>query len=745
MDPETIFSEIYGLTDDILNSSQDVMLKVGGYSMFPCLKPGDIITIRRVNGEELMVGDIIVFETEKKWIAHRIMKIISQEDKRIFITKGDSCKTQDIPITEINIMGKVIFYTRNGEMKTINKPGVTFRNRLIIPNSPVLIICIRFWLWAVFLIKEIINQLMGIYKNMLFLTQSSKKIFRINIILSLFFGLLPLIVIYLVKWLIDELSRAKGLNDNAQFYFTVFIIGCIALAFFIQSILSIYSGITREKLSQSVSIHIYNLLYEKYASLELEYLEDATQQDKIHRAIQEAGFRPNKMINQYLSIVQSIVSWLFIAVLLFTIHWSVFFIILLAVFPGFWLRIQFTIDFYRFNKSNSKKEREAYYYNRILTGLPFAKELRLFGLKDFFISRFENIQRDLHCKKNKLIFKHVFPEILSQIFAVILMSFSFVFVTYLTINGVISLGTVILFFLLFQRGYAVMKDLLQSIAGLMEDNVFFEEFQHFLKIPTLQKNHDIHLKEKEIKKGIFLENVSFKYPSSKRNALHSVSIDIPLGKTIALVGANGSGKTTLIKLLCGFFRPQQGTIRFDDTNISLLSPEILRKQITAVFQDFALYNLTAKENIILGDITKLQPEDEIKNAARNADIADDIEQLPLSYQTMLGNLFEKGEELSIGQWQKMALAKAFFRNTPILLMDEPSSALDAETERTLLQNLRSLAQNKTVVIVSHRFSTIKWADIIYVLEKGTVVEYGNHEDLIACKGRYFDMYSAVRE
>ncbi len=745
MEPDTLFTELYGLTDELLSTGKDVMLKVGGYSMYPCLKPGDIITIRRVKSDALKVGEIIVFETEKKWIAHRIIKINSQAGNRIFITRGDSCMKQDVPVSEINIMGKVIFYSRNGEKKTYNKRRNTSRHCLTNLNSSIQKAFVRCCLRAVMFKGKIIKQLGDINKNILFLTQFSRKTFRLNIIISLFFGVLPLVVIYLVKWLIDELSGFKGLNDSTQIYFPIFIIGFIAIVFFIQSMLSLSSRIIREKLFQSVTIHVYDLLHDKYASLDMECLEDASQQDKIHRAIQEAGFRPVKMINQYLSLIQSIVSVIFIAVLLFTIHWSVFFIILLAIIPGFWSRIQFTRDLYHLSKSNSKQEREAYYYNRILTGLLFAKELRLFSLKDFFKSRFENVQKELHRERISIIRKNVFPEILSQIFAVLLIFFSFGFVSYLTIKGLVTPGTVILFFLIFQRGYVVMKDLLQSFAGLMEDNVFYKEFLSFLEIPTLHKNQDRMMQECEIKRGIFIENVSFKYPSSTRNALQSVSIDIPLGKTIALVGANGSGKTTLIKLLCGFFTPQQGKIRFDDTNISLINPNILRKQITAVFQDFALYNLTAKENIILGDITKLHTEDDIRNAALNAGIADEIEQLPLSYQTMLGNLFEKGEELSIGQWQKMAIAKAFYRNTPILLMDEPSSALDADTERVILKKLRTLARNKTVVIVSHRFSTIKWADVIYVLDKGKVVEYGDHENLMASKGMYFGMYSAINE
>jgi ATP-binding cassette subfamily B protein len=743
MEPETLFSEIYSLTDQLLSSHQDVSLRVGGYSMYPALKPGDIITIRHISAEDVEVGDIIIYRTEKKWIAHRIKQVNFIYDDKEFITQGDSCKKQDIPVPAINIIGKVISFTRKGKLKIIQNVNGG-QGKLILPYSPLKGYFIKLRIMFILLIKKIIKHNLSIYKNLLFLTLKSKKIFRLNLLFSILLSILPLLIIYLIKWLVDYIKVLKIPGENSQNYYSVyFIIGLIAMAFLIHTILTIFNRIVHEKLSQSVSLYIFGLLHQKYTSLDMEYLDDAAMQDKIHKATQEAGIRPNKMVDQYLIIWQSLVSWIFITVFLFTIHWSVFFIILIAVIPGFWFRIKYSRELYHFSKANNKKEREAFYYNRILTGSQFAKEVRLFNFSYFFISRFKSIQNDIHNKKNQLNRKQVLSDILSQIFAVILIFLSFGLVAYMAINGLLTIGTVILFFLIFQRGYAVMKDLFQSFAGLIEDNVFFQDFLDFLDLASLQKFADTQKLIDFQPKNILFENVSFKYPSSKRNALHSVSIEIPKGKTIALVGANGSGKTTLIKLLCGFYVPQKGRILFDDTDISLISPENLRKQITAVFQDFALYNLTAMENIFLGDISKPLSKDEIIKAARNAGIDDVLEKLPLSYQTMLGNLFEKGEDLSIGQWQKMALARAFYRNSPVLLLDEPSSTLDSETENILLQNLRLLAHNKTVVIVSHRFSTIRWADIIYVMEKGEIVESGVHDDLINQKGRYFEMYSTM--
>jgi len=742
MESEKLYKEIFEFTADLLDASLDVKLKASGFSMYPLIKPGDIITVRRAVIEELQPGAIIVFKREGNWIAHRIKKITTEGNKRIFITKGDSNFKSDAPVPEEIITGRIVSISRDGnEFNTGEKNKRN--NRSVFSNTWLAVAMIKLRLGFVRLTKKGLKHLKGTIENLKFLTLTSKKIFRINLIVSLIQGVLPLLIIYLIKWLVDLITRYKGLTTTTADYSLIFyVIAFISLVFLIQSVLSVYNGIIREKLSQSLSKYVFGLVQQKHTSLDMEHLEDVSQQNKIHKALQEAGFRPNKLVNQYLTLLQALVSFVFICFLLFTIHWSVFFLVLISVIPGFLVRVKYSQHLYGLNKANTQKEREGLYYHRVLTGFSFAKELRLFGLRDFFMNRFEDIQDEIHQKKNRLMRKHLLPDILSQIFAASLMFLSFGFVVYLAVKGLVSFGTIILFFLIFQRGYAVMKDIFQSVAGLIEDNIFLQDFRDFILLPAVHKPRGFLFPPEALRQGIKFEEVSFRYPSSQREALRSVSVEIPKGKTIALVGANGSGKTTFIKLLCGFYEPSKGQILYDGVDISEMDTEILRKQFTAVFQDFALYNLTAAENILLGDVTKTATSEEIKKAAKEVGIADALEALPYSYRTMLGNLFEKGEGLSIGQWQKMALAKAFYRNSPILLLDEPSSALDAEMEAQLLQNLAKLKEEKTVVIVSHRFSTVRWADIIYVMDEGQVSESGSHEELMSAKGKYFEMFNA---
>lgn len=745
MESDQLFNELHCFTDSMLNFNNIVKLRVGGKSMYPILKSGDEITIERSDINSLKKGDIIVFKNAEKWVCHRLHKIIIQDNSLTFSTKGDSCKCKDKLVFEEEYIGKVISRFRRNKNEKLDSIFCKISSWLIIHFPKLSTLLITILLWFNSRLKRYNSIFFSLYKNLLFLNRIAPKLSIINIFVNTILGILPFLIIYLIKKLIDSISKISMLFDKSEAYqIIVFLLVFTGLIFIIQSILSILGSETRTRLSQSISIRIYDLLHKKYSTLDIAYLEDSNQQDKIHRAVQEAGFRPMKMENEFLSFFQSITSSVIIAIMLFSIHWALFFLLFIAIIPGFILRLKYALKQYKINVENSKNEREMNYYNRILTGVSFYKELRLFDLEVFFSKRFNNIQSVLHKKKNLIMRRQAIADIFAQSFAIAVIFISFGYITYLKINGDLMIGTVVLFFLVIQKGFSVMKDFFQSIAGLINDNVYLNDFFDFLNLPQSQNIHKNKKKIVSIKDKITIDNVFFQYPSSQRNALNSVSMTIPKGKTVALVGANGSGKTTLVKLLCGFYSPDSGRILFDDVNIAEYNISDIRTQVTAVFQDFALYNLTAKENIYMGNIQKEISDFEIKQAAKDTGIDKVIENLPNGYENVLGNLFEKGEELSIGQWQKLAIAKAFYRDAPILIMDEPSSALDAETELQILNNLKLLAKNKTTLIISHRFSTIQWVDLIYVLDEGKVVESGNHEFLMSLKGKYYSLFQASK-
>jgi ATP-binding cassette subfamily B protein len=315
------------------------------------------------------------------------------------------------------------------------------------------------------------------------------------------------------------------------------------------------------------------------------------------------------------------------------------------------------------------------------------------------------------------------------------------FIASQTINGKLSIGQMAMFLLAFRQGMVYIKELLISMAGLYEDGLFIGDTFEFLNL-----KENICAKEpianiSQLKDKIIVENLSFTYPGNIEKTINNVSFQIKKGEIIAFVGANGAGKSTLVRLLCRLFDPDSGTVRYDDNDIKNIDPEEYRRQFSVVFQDFMLYNLTAGENIRMGNIDKSNDDNKIRSAASATGVHEMINNLPNGYDTLIGNLFDDSRELSWGEWQKIALARALFRDAPILILDEPSSALDADTEYDIFNRFREIVKDRTSILISHRFTNVSLADKIIVLNKGMVAESGTHDELMEKKGIYFTMFT----
>jgi ATP-binding cassette subfamily B protein len=742
----------------LLSDGQKTMYRMQGGSMYPSLQEGDIAIVETCDIDKLKPGDIIVFKNSKNFVAHRLIEIKAKEHSKIFITKGDNNPKPDKSIKEENIEGVIRLFSRGNKIKTTNDIDYKINSFLACHFKKA-----SFYYWntafrAKNLIKSVKISLNRFRKNLWIFGKDSKKPFISNAILSLLQGIMPFILIICFKLLIDNLVnqsnhvRVSSLHNLIPDVFNsgysvwsnpFFIIIVTALIFLITGTLNAIQPYTFEKLSNAVTTNIYSLLHSKHGRMEISYYEDPLVQDKTFRAEQEAGYRPVRIMNGLLSICRSLTSFIIMTVMILSIHWSLLILLFVAVFPAIIVRFRFNEKKYLQKQSHSTKEREMAYYNRILTALPYAKEIRLFDFSNIFKLKFRKIYKALNLEKQSLIKSEMINDIFAQFFAFFLIIISFSTVIALLINGKMSIGTVTMFIFVFQRGFSVLNDLLRSLTQLAEDNLFINDLVEFLDTPenmSKKSGSAINI----LNKGISVKNISFKYNNSKRQALYNINMLIPAGKTTAIVGANGSGKTTLIKLLCGFYKPDEGKIYYDNSDISCFDRSTLLKNITAVFQDFALYNLSAQDNIALGDSS--HPFDRVKaiEASKAAGIYDLFESLPDGFETLLGSLFKSGEEMSIGQWQKIAIARAFYRDSPILFMDEPSSAMDVNSEKQLLKTLHDLAKDKTVLIISHRLTTVEWADLIYVLEQGEVVEQGNHKELMEKKGLYYTMYMTNR-
>lgn len=718
---------------EILEQHGTIQLKASGYSMFPLFIPGDIITLNKVD-KPLQSGDIVAFQSSNRWVAHRIIKI--DDIHRTIITQGDSCSYKDLPINFTDVFGVVSALHRNKMdiTETLIKSGIPNDNQ---KKS------IRNKLHKLQRKNHLRNIISGTISDLKLIYKNSEKKFRITAFFALLIGALPLAGLYISKYLVNTLRNAAGESlTNETLHVLLFISGIIIFLLILQSILSLLNQLFREKLSQSIQTHIANLVQLKFAAIDYQYIENADKQNLIHRAVQESGTRPGKINDHFLLLIQSSFSWLLIATILISVHWLIFVIMLVSLLPLLFSRLAHAKQLHTLNIQNSQSEREAIYYHRILTSLGFAKELRLFGMKDFFLQRFKNIQKMVFQRKNSLLKKQAIQDIILQFISGIFIAFAFFIAVYFTIIGNISLGSFIVFLLIFQRGFSVLRDWLYSLAGIAENHLYMNDFNAFLNLPGENISSDISDNINET--GIKIKDISFSYPGSSRMALQNISLEISKGKKVAFVGTNGSGKTTLIKLLCGFYSVDSGDISLNGTIVNTGSSDKITQQITAVFQDFALYNVKAHENIFLGNSTKEECLAEIYEAAKKAGIHDVFANLPQGYDTLLGNLFDKSEELSIGQWQKIAIARAFYRNAPFLLLDEPSSALDPFTEKEMLESLQSLTEQSTVIIVSHRLSSITWVDSIYVFDDGKILEQGTHEELMAKQGMYFRMYQSQK-
>lgn len=735
-------NQLIEIAELLLDENRTVSFRMQGNSMFPTMKDGELGHVDKCTPDELKIGDIVVFKTHDKLIAHRMTDISYQKGIKVFETKGDKNNFHDKPFTSENLIGKITSIQRKNKLRKLDSPAMKFQRITSTYFSKLLIPAFDIYIQIKNLSYRLDSGFRSLKGNVSVVTENSGKILFTNAVIAVLQGIVPFLIIVCIKLLIDQLTKTVAPTSNQQLIFITLLI-VTALVFLISAILSEVSSYFSEKLSQSVSRHIYEKLHLKHVLLDLSNYENPDKQDKIHRAVQEASYRPIKIINELLMGIKSVASALFLVGLFVSIRWYLVFVLLVAIIPGIIVRLKSSKKLYKLKEIQSTKEREMYYYNRILTGFPFAKELKLFGFSGFFKQRFSTVQTTLFEQKIKLRKSELRLGIFAQIFAILLIFSSLGFVSLLKMKGEISIGTVVLFFFAFQRGYSVLNDFFRFITQIVEDNTFLKDFIEFLNIPTRSKPQSAADSEFSLQKEIRFENVSFRYETSKRDALKSVNITIPAGKTVAFVGANGSGKTTVIKLLCGFYEPDSGKISIDGTDAALIGQNQICKNITAVFQDFALYNLMALENLGLGNIEIPFDLERAKIAAQKAGIDDIIEKLPDGYQTLLGNLFKGGEELSIGQWQKIAIARAFYRDSPLILMDEPSSALDAESELQIIKSLKKLSQDKTAVIISHRLTTVQWADLIYFFKDGKVIESGSHHELMALKGNYYELFQTA--
>lgn len=571
--------------------------------------------------------------------------------------------------------------------------------------------------------------------------QSSRGGMVMGVLGAIAVGGLPLILLYLTKLLIDAIAIAMTQGNPLEMWPRILSLVILAALVAISSdICTGLVALNQERLQEAVVDRVRELLHAKSVEIDLEYYENSDYYDKFHQAQSEAPYRPALLLSRLLQVLQGSISLGAIAILLFSLHWWVTLILLVAVIPLLGARLQYAGQFYRQWQVWTAQERRGEYFSRVLTTESHAKEVRLFDLGEYFQTRFRQLRQDLRRQKLNLAQRRTQVEVLTQILATGVIFSALAAIAYQTLAGILTLGSLVMYYQAFQRGQAILRDTARGVASLYEHSLFLVNFSAFLELKP-QTRDPVTPKplSGRLHQGICLENVSFRYRHSQRWALRDVSFTIQAGETVALVGENGAGKTTLVKLLCRLYDPTAGRITWDGVDLREFAIAAVRNQITVVFQDYTRYHLTAGENIALGHSTSIGLED-IATAAQAVGLDEAIAKLPLQYNTLLSNQFAGGEELSMGEWQKIAIARCFLRSASILILDEPTSALDPQAEADIIQQFRQLRRDCTTILIGHRLSTVKLADRIFVLENGTITESGTHSQLIQHQGTYARLF-----
>ncbi len=567
-------------------------------------------------------------------------------------------------------------------------------------------------------------------------------------ILAVVIGLLPGAIAIIGKLIVDSVvfaSRsglqvigAAALQENRQTALNYVYLEAIAIIILAaaQKGLVVCQSLLRVLLAQRVN----ELILEKALTLDLTHFEDSEFYDKMSQARSQASSRPLSLITRTFGLCQSALTLLTFSGLLWQFSgWAVL-VLIMAAIPSFIAETRFAEHAFRLFRWRSPETRQQHYLETLLAREDYAKEVQLYQLGGILLQRYRDIFDRLYKDDRNLTIKKGVWGYLLGLLSTIAFYGAYAWIVMATIGGTISLGEMTMYLMVFRQGQSTFASALTSIGGMYEDNLYLANLYEFLEQPMPQNQG--RMTQGKTNDGIRFEHVSFSYPGSQKSVLNDISLHLPLGEKLAIVGENGSGKTTLIKLLTNLYTPTSGRILLDGVDLRDWDIDVLRQRIGVIFQNFVQYQFTVGENVGVGDVSHLADRQEWEIAAQKGMATPFIETLPEKFDTQLGKWFKGGQELSGGQWQKIALARAFMRsNADILILDEPTAAMDAEAEMNIFNHFRSLTQSKMVVLISHRFSTVRMADKIIVMANGAIIEQGSHEQLIAAAGRYAHLFS----
>ena len=581
--------------------------------------------------------------------------------------------------------------------------------------------------------------------------RSSPRLTLANALLASLQALLPLAALVALKRAVDAAAAAvhqflPGAVDSGHWWSLLqrsassrevafwFIVGAAIMG--ATAVLRTAASWFGELHAMAVSDHVHGLLHRKLLEVDLAFFEDTAQQNRLHLAQEQAMTRPVGVLHSLFQLLQGAVGFLGVLILLAALHPLVALALALAGMPALLLRLHRSHRLYEWQRSLAPEEREAGYFHHLITSGEYAKEARLQGHGSFCRRRFEAVRQRLRASRLTWRRYVLSQELVVQMVTLGVVALLLLWMTSRLLAGVMTIGALVMYAQAVQRGQGFLGVCVSAVVDLYQSALFLQAFDELLQLPAQVRRPAVpRVVPEPLRKGVVFERVSFIYPGTARAVLQDLSFALAPGEALAMVGANGAGKSTVVKLLCRLYDPAAGRILVDGVDLRELDPAAWRARMGALFQDFARYQLTLEENVWIGD-------PRVAAAVQHAGLAETVRSWPQGLQTPLGRWLRAGVEPSVGQWQRIALARSLLRPADLLILDEPTSALDARTQQEVIRILRTAAAKRMTLIVSHRPEMLDLASRVIVLRDGTVVEEGTPPALRAAGGEFAHLFDS---